>query len=239
MANEFVPPEERVLDWVPRHDPRSLTYPARSLFRREAPSNITWRTPAVPLDQGREGACVGFGWTHEALTTPVVVNLSRIKALAPDDPTAFALHVYRSAQRIDEWEGEAYDGTSVLAGAKIMKSLNLLGEYRWNYDIDDIALSLTNIGPVVIGIVWYDSMYYAPGGVVQVSGNVVGGHCLLVVGYRKPGVIFEGEAAYLLFNSWGPTWGKNGLAWISASNLSRLMRQDGEACVPTRRSYGR
>lgn len=228
-----------MLDWVPRHDPRSLQFPARTLFRYTSPQNITWRTPKVPLDQGREGACVGFGWTHEALTTPVVVDFARLAAEGPEDPTEFALYVYRQAQKIDEWAGESYDGTSVLAGAKIMKAMGLTLEYRWNFDIDDVALSVTNLGPVVLGIPWYDSMYYPINGVVKVGGTVVGGHCILVVAYRKPGVIFAGEAAFGLFNSWGPTWGKNGFAWISASDLSRLLRQDGEACVPTRRSYGR
>lgn len=231
-------PRDRILDWVPRFDPRSKQYPARTLFRHATPQNMTWRTPVPPLDQGREGACVGFGWTHEALTTPVVVDLSRVSANVPRSPKVFAQHIYKSAQRIDEWEGEDYEGTSVLAGAKMMKSLGLLPEYRWAFSVSEIALSITNIGPVVLGIPWYDSMYEAPGGVVRVGGELVGGHCLILPRYRKPGVIFENEAAYGMFNSWGPVWGMDGHAWIPESGL-RFLMQEGEACVPYRRSFGR
>lgn len=231
--------EDYKLDWVSRQDPLSLGFPIRAIVDRTVPSNMTWRTPPIPLDQGQEGACVGFGWTHEALSTPVVVDLNRVRASVPRDPQEFARYCYLSAQRIDEWAGESYEGTSVLAGAKVMQSAGLLGEYRWCFNTRDVALALTNTGPVVLGINWYNSMYYPVNGIVRVSGSIAGGHCILVVGYRKPGVIFPGEAAFMLFNSWGPGWGNNGRAWISESELAFLLKQNGEACVPVRRSYGR
>jgi hypothetical protein len=235
---ELILPEERKLDWVSRHDPKSLEYPARSLFNRREPQNITWRTPKVPLDQGREGACVGFGWTHEAMTTPVVVDFAALKVEGPKGPTQFAQNIYREAQKIDEWHGEDYDGTSVLAGAKMMKAFGLLREYRWSFGAEEVALSLTNIGPAVLGIPWHEGMYEAPDGILQVQGEQVGGHCILATAYRKAGFIFD-EPAFGLFNSWGPYWGKNGFAWIRHSELAFLLRQQGEACVPTKRSYGR
>lgn len=181
---------------------------------------------------------MGFGWTHEAMTTPVVVDFAALKVQGPWGATQFAQNIYREAQKIDEWGGEDYDGTSVLAGAKMMKSFGLLREYRWSFGAHDVALSLTNVGPVVLGIPWYESMYEAPHGVVSVAGQQVGGHCILAVAYRKPDVIFK-EPAFGLFNSWGPGWGKNGFAWVAYSDLASLLRQDGEACVPTKRSYGR
>lgn len=228
-----------MLDWSPRKDPRSLQYPARTQFRRTEPINITWRTPTTVLDQGREGACVGFGWAHEALTTPVRVDFARVAACPVSDPTKAAQYIYHEAQKIDEWAGESYEGTSVLAGAKICQRLGIIREYRWCFSVRDIALSLANIGPVVIGINWYEGMYWPIKGVVSVSGELAGGHCILVVGYRKAGVIFPDEAAFILFNSWGPDWGLNGLAFIRESELAKLMSEQGEACVPVHRSYGR
>lgn len=229
-----------MLDWKPRHDPRSLMYPARTLFRRTEPVNITWRTPMHPLDQGAEGACVGFGWTHEALTTPVVVKLGEIEQQQwPKNPTEFAQSVYRAAQHIDEWGGNDYEGTSVNAGAKIMRERGLLREWRWAFGVDDVILSIVNVGPVVLGINWYTSMYSAPGGIMQVGGGLAGGHCILAHAVRKAGVIFEDEVAIGLFNSWGPGYGLNGHAWIRKSELARLLSEQGEAAVPVRRSYGR
>jgi len=177
---------------------------------------------------------VGFGWTGEALSTPVAVSLGRV---GPAEPNAFARDVYHRAQRIDEWAGEDYEGTSVLAGAKIMKQLGLLREYRWAFSIEDVALALSTTGPVVLGIPWYYGMYEAPGGILENTGRLVGGHCILAHAYRKAGVIFPDEPAIGLLNSWGPDWGIGGKAWIRQSDLAELLAE-GEACVPYRRSYG-
>lgn len=233
-------PEERVFDWAPRHDPRSLSFPARELFRRTEVANHTWRAPVTPLDQGSEGACVGYGWTHEALTTPVRVDLAQLAQKQwPTEPHAFATSVYRAAQKIDEWGGEAYEGTSVNAGAKIMRERGLIKEWRWAFGVDDVMLSILNVGPVVLGINWYSGMYVAKNGIVDVSGSLVGGHCLLANATRKKGVIFEDEEAIGWVNSWGPGYGRNGRAWIRKSQLATLLSQQGEAAVPVRRSYGR
>lgn len=219
---------ERTFDWRPRFDPRSLNYPIRGAVTTN-PVNRTWRVPA-PLDQGAEGACVGFGWTHELMTTPVVV---------PGLTNEYAAGVYHDARRLDEWPGEDYDGTSVLAGAKVLAARGYLKEYRWAKGIADVELALGTTGPVVLGINWYSGMDTVRDGVVSVSGHIRGGHCILARAYRKTGFIFPDEPAIGLLNSWGNSWGVNGQAWIKASQLSRLLDEDGEACVPFRRSYGR
>lgn len=237
--SENIPNEERVLDWGPNHDPRSKAYPISPLIKTvPTPRNKLWRTGKI-LDQGREGACVGFGWTAEALSTPVAVNLSRLKIKVPTEPNSFASQVYRDAQKIDEWSGEDYEGTSVLAGAKVMKKLGLLREYRWAFDNDDVLNALLTKGPVVIGIWWYSSMYNAPNGVLSVGGRKVGGHCLTIVGYRLAKDSRTGADSFILQNSWGEDWGINGLAEIKATDLNALLSDDGEACVPVSRSYGR
>jgi hypothetical protein len=229
---------DRILDWVPRHDPESENYPIRGAVRKAIRiSSRAWKPPH-PLDQGREGACVGFGWTHEALSTPIAVRFERAPKVGMTDPDAVARRIYREAQRIDEWAGESYEGTSVLAGAKVMKSMGLLKEYRWAFSVEDVVAALLTTGPVVLGVPWYESMYEAPGGIVEVGGDMVGGHCLLARAVAAKGRIFPDERAIGWLNSWGPEYGENGLAWIPESKLAWLLRQDGEACVPFRRSYG-
>lgn len=233
-------PEDRVLDWAPRHDPRSLNYPAQALFKRAELVDWTWRVPSIPLDQGTEGACVGFGWTHEALSTPVRVDFSTLRNKnLPTQPDTFARTLYRDAQHVDEWLGNDYEGTSVNAGAKVMRDRGLLREWRWARNAQEVALSINNIGPVVLGVNWYDGMYEAPRGILDIHGSLAGGHCILAYATRLRGRVFEDEPAVGIFNSWGPYYGNNGTAWIRLSALERLMRENGEAAVPVRRSYGR
>lgn len=224
----------RKLDWAANYDERSRNYPIRGVVRKPAKrKNRLWEVGPI-LDQGSEGACVGFGWTAEALASPVRVDLKRIKARAPKEPNKFAQYVYAFAKTIDEFEGVDYDGTSVLAGAKSMQTFGLLKEYRWAFSMDEVVDGIIAKGPVVLGIPWYESMYEAPNGILTVSGKLAGGHCILAVGYKVyPG----GEDAVILQNSWGPEWGINGLAEIKVSELAKLVAE-GEACLPIQRAFG-
>lgn len=229
------------LDWVPRHDPRSRDYPIRAVtgpVRRRSKRY----TPGVTLNQRSEGACVGFAWTGEALATPVRVDLSRL-AHRPANiaaPESLARWIYREALKIDEFEGEEDEGTSVLAGAKIMKNqLGTVKEYRWAFNIDELVDGIISTGPAILGIPWYYGMYEAPGGVLDVSGDIVGGHAIAAIGYSMNDPRLNGENGVILRNSWGPDWGDGGTAIISETDLAGLLAQRGEACIPTRRSYGR
>lgn len=232
--------EDRTFNWIRNFDEKSKEYPIRATIEtRPTKRNKLWRIGPI-LDQGREGACVGFGWAAEAFSTPVSVDLSRVKADVPRDPTTFAQHIYRSAQKLDEWPGEAYSGSSVNAGAKAMRDAGLIKEYRWAFSIEDVTDSVLTKGPVVIGTNWYNGMYYAPNGVLRVGGELVGGHCYTIVGYRLAESSKTKEDAFIVQNSWGADWGTNGLAEIKVSDMRRLLIDErGEACVPSKRSYGR
>lgn len=231
--------EKPILDWKPSFDERSKNYPVRALIG-ESPRrrNKLWRVGPV-TDQGKEGACVGHAWTTEALSTPVAVDLERMAADVPTDPDSFAQHIYKAAQHLDVWDGEDYSGTSVHAGVKAMRDVGLVKEYRWAFSITDVIDSILSKSPVVLGVKWYSGMYEAPNGVLTVSGDLVGGHAITAVGYSVQYKDLGGEDTIILRNSWGPDWGNNGLAEIKVSELEALLMDNGEACIPTRRSYGR
>jgi hypothetical protein len=230
---------ERTLDWRPRFDERSRDYPIRALLPAVQNKTFTlWRHGEI-LDQGSEGACVGFGWTAEALAGPVHVNLNDIpEPSAPKEPNLFANYVYKQAQKIDQWPGEDYEGTSVLAGAKIMSKYGVIHQYRWAFGISDVIGALMSQGPVVLGIQWYQGMYLAPNGRLQVFGNHVGGHCILAIGYNPSSQVFDGKETVILQNSWGTSWGIDGIAEITVEELDRLLKEGGEACVPLVRGFG-
>lgn len=214
--------EDPRLDRVPFFDPRSRNFPVTAIIADSAtPRSYTWGAGTV-TDQGREGACVGHGWTGELGAKPKPVRLG--------NPTQYAFDLYKRCQQIDQWPGEAYSGTSVIAGAQELTARGLLKEYRWAFGLDELVLAVGRTGPAVLGIPWYDSMYAAPNGQVTVSGRLVGGHCILARGVSLK------TRTVLLTNSWGTDWGNGGHARISFDDLGRLLNEGGEACIPVLRS---
>ena len=87
-------------------------------------------------DQGEEGACVGFS------SSRAMSWLNRKKYDAE--------WLYRTAQTIDEWPGEDYEGTSVRAAAEVLRtqghkpynkdpnSADGIQAYRWIKDVNDV-----------------------------------------------------------------------------------------------------
>lgn len=212
----------RTFDRRIEYDPRSLNFPIRALVEDKPPRGYTWGVP-VRLDQGSEGACVGFAWMHELAARPKTHGL-----VSNED----ARTVYREAQLIDPWpETPPEEGTSVLAGAGTMVSRGYLGEYRWCFSLDDLRLAVGYAGPVVLGLWWWTGMLDADeSGYVHPTGSRAGGHAILCNGYSLKHRYFK------LTNSWGSTWGVNGECYVTEEAMDFLLHDQGEACVPTIRS---
>ena len=227
--------QNRKLDWKPRFDPESKKYGIMEIVdaSKIRDTSALWPEGTV-LDQGSEGACVGFGWAGEVLAEPVSPKVQPTLAKGNAD----ALDYYRIAQKIDEWPGEDYSGTSVLAGAKVMKELGFISEYRWCFSIEELKAAVISEGPVVIGIPWYSSMYEtAQSGIVRIYGENVGGHCILITGYVS-NMMIDGvkQEVFRCRNSWGSSYGINGSAFITYSDLEGLLKNNAEMCVPIGRN---
>lgn len=207
------------LDRLIEFDERSREYPIRTLVTGKARRSYTWSV-GVSLNQGNEGACVGFGWAHELSARPVV----RLQT------NQDAFNIYYAAQRVDAWPGENYEGTSVIAGAKIVQSLGYMAEYRWAFSEEDLALAVGYKGPAVLGTYWYsgmDSLETDSAGRrwASVDGSIRGGHCYITHGYSVP------LNAYKCWNSWGAP----SEFWVTASDMKLLLANQGEACIPVKR----
>jgi hypothetical protein len=170
-------------------------------------------------DQGNTSSCTGFAWAHWIEDGPVTH-----KGVAPIvDP----FKIYHGGQVNDEWEGTAYEGTSILGTAKWLQHNNIIGNYYWGYDIDTVLYVLFNVGPVVLGVNWHLDMFEPDpiSNTIKATGPVIGGHAVVLNGgslTREQGRIK---------NSWGRAWGDDGHAWISFSDLDKLIRNQGEACL--------
>lgn len=235
-ANPVTSTMERKFDRLQQFDPQSRMFGIAEVHTAVEPRKKYW-TPGTVLDQGREGACVGFGFTTELIASPKPFKISDYVG------NQYALGLYHRAQELDPWEGEDYDGTSVLAGAKVIQERGYIQSYRWAFGVEQVRDALIMEGPVVLGINWRDSMYYTkPNGLVEVNGPVVGGHCITLTGYN-PRARIKGEKGYLegfrWKNSWGTSYGVKGLGFIKIEDLDTLLRDYGEACVPMQRSQVR
>jgi hypothetical protein len=144
---------------------------------------------------------------------------------------SYADALYYDCQKVDEWPGENYEGTSVRAGAKVLQARNLLGSYQWAYSVDTVVQTLLELGPVVMGTTWYQGMSYPDPTtrMVEPTGSNQGGHA-----YVLNGVSLDQEFVRLK-NSWGLDWGFKGHARMSFETLESLLEDDGEACLAVER----
>jgi len=164
---------------------------------------------------------VGHAWTHFLECAPIQ---------HPETGTIVdPFHVYREAQKVDEWPGESYDGTSVRAGAKVLQSEGFIGAYRWGFTLEEIARHVWTTGPVVLGTSWYSSMFSPNAmGFVEAKGDFVGGHA-----YLMEGVNMDNRTCRFL-NSWSESWGvARGRFRMTFDTLEALLADDGEACMAT------
>jgi len=213
--------EKRTFDRLINFDSRSRDFPIRTMVAGKKPRSYTWACNTW-LDQGREGACTGFAVAHEAAARPCVV---------PNITNAVAKKLYKRAQQLDQWPGEAYEGSSVLGAMKAATELGWFEEYRWAFNEADLALAVGYRGPAVLGINWYEGMSNPDSnGIIRPTGKQTGGHAILCRGYNAK------TRLYRLRNSWGPSYGIGGDCFISADDLEWLLHNQGEACIPVIRS---
>jgi hypothetical protein len=196
----------------------------------------SYRAINVPiLDQGREGACTGFG-----LATVANYLLQVGKVVDNREPVSPRM-LYNMARRYDEWPGEDYSGSSARGAMKGWQKHGVASEKVWPYTISrkrrdegysqeraqdarkrplgayfrvnhkDIVAMHSAIAEV--GILYATSDVHegwddvAADGLIPYSASKTGGHAFAIVAYDENG--------FWIQNSWGSSWGKAGYACIS------------------------
>ena len=167
--------------------------------------------------------CVAYAWMHYLEDGPVIQDsLTESRSKPFYNPKQF----YDLCQKNDQWDGEAYDGTSVRAGAKILNHLGIVKSYRWAFTLEDVLSTVKYIGPMVVGTRWYSEMSNpTPAGILRARGTMQGGHAYVINGLDETTGLFR------IKNSWGRDWGKQGYAFIPFEDFEKLLLNGGEACI--------
>lgn len=213
-------PEHRGLGRRAEFDETSRNYPARALLGEPTLRTRTWRRGNA-YDQGQTPQCVAYTGKGLLNTTPASAGVPYYTR------THYSVaNFYDGAQRLDQWPGENYDGTSALGLGKYLLSRGLITEYRWCFGLDDVLATLSNVGPVGIGIKWRSTMWDTDAnGYLDVSGTEVGGHEVEILGINV-------EQRYVTgCNSWGTGWGMAGRFRLRWDDLATLLHDDGDAVV--------
>jgi len=204
----------------------------------EVPTHIplaAWRKFRVPvLDQGKEGACTGFG-----LATVANYLLSRRKVV-PDSAPVSARMLYEMARRYDEWPGEDYSGSSARGAMKGWHKHGVCQEDDWPYDLgpkDAKGLTQARTADAMrrplgaylrvnhqdlvamhsalaeVGVLFASATVHqgwsnvSRKGVIPYPAPLSGGHAFAIVAYDSEG--------FWIQNSWSSDWGMGGFARIS------------------------
>jgi hypothetical protein len=194
-----------------------------------------YRRRAVPiLDQGREGACTGFG-----LAT-VVHYLLRSRRVVSDRTAVSPRMLYDMARRYDEWPGESYEGSSARGAMKGWHKHGVCSSRHWKYlGTQDEALYKNRFRDALrrplgayyrvnhrdiiamhaaiaeVGILFATAQVHEGWSRVGRDGRVewkddtpiLGGHAFAIVAYDERGLWVQ--------NSWGRSWGRQGFCQVS------------------------
>lgn len=207
-------------------DERDRAYPLAAVLPRSSQRTYRyWHAEGWHGDQGDRPWCVVYAWGHWAEDGPVTQP-----ATPHGSGPLFDLgHAYDWCQRHDAWPDEAYDGTSVRAGAKYLRDeVGIVSEFRWGTSVGEVALALLERGPVVVGTWWYDSMFEPDDdGRLRIAPRArrVGGHAYVLNGVNAV------ERKVRVKNSWGGA----GEGFLGFDDLQRLLDEHGEACLALER----
>lgn len=205
--NKFSPrAPRRTLDASAQSDPRNASYRVRELLASNAATDSRKWPCAVRLNQGKEGACVGFALTQWLATAPGPIVNGTNEA---------ARQLYYDIKCTDQWRGE---GTRIENGLALLKARAIISTYYWCQSAYEMRQTVIQLGPLVCKIPVFDGMYRPDfAGRIRPTGKINGWHAILLNEY---------DASWdrnWFVNSWGKRHGRRGRVWMTSADCQTLL----------------
>ena len=184
-----------------------------------------WKIGPI-LDQGQTNQCTVYAAAQQLQSAP------RLHALNWT-PAQFDA-IYRNALTMDEFPGEADEGTSERAVQKVLQLGKLVSEYLWAPDEPTVRSYLMTRGTLCFGCDWFTGMDTPTikGAYVDPSGTPRGGHEFLLRWYYSP-THHKYPDTYECVNNWGEGWGEKGIFRMRADAFKYLfVNLNGDVCSP-------
>ena len=193
--------------------------------KRPLADYVRYKVPV--LNQGKEGACTGYG-----LAT-VVHYLLRARKVVPDKREVSPHMLYQLAKRYDEWPGEKYAGSSPRGAMKGWHKHGVSSQKLWEkdggvtpavakdaagrplgayYRVNHKDLVAMHSALAEVGILYASAAVHSgwekvkTDGIIPKGSEVLGGHAFAIVAFDETG--------FWIQNSWGKKWGKSGFGKI-------------------------
>lgn len=177
-------------------------------------------------DQGYTSECVAYALVHLMEDGPITWHPRTPGA----GPVIVPRTLYKEAQRIDEWPGTNYDGTSIRAGAKVLQRHGFIESYHWLFTLEDAITSLLRYGPIVVASPWHAGMENpGPDGFISPTGELYGWHATLWNGVNRNDGWIRGK------NSWGRSWGDDGHYRLTFADAQQLLNAGSQLMVVAER----
>lgn len=231
-------PEERVpgrpLGRHIEHDPKSKDFAFGVTTSTTHLKSVHHRRYGHIFDQETQGAdntplgsCTGNATAGAINSVPI--HHSKLPILRDSN----AVKIYSLATTLDDYPGTYPPddtGSSGLAAAKAAQQLGYIKVYQHAFSIE-AALSALQSYPLITGVKWYEG-FDNPSkttGLVEISGQVRGGHEFEVIGFEWEGNVDDSHV--ICVNSWTSAWGISGRFKMTVKTWRTLLDDEGDATI--------
>lgn len=218
-----------------RHDTRSRRYPVAAADV-SALTTVDHQRHIPILDQGNLGSCTGNAAIGCIGTGDFLASVPDGNADKPgqdaDLDEKIAVAIYSAATALDDYDGQwppTDTGSDGLSVAKACVKAGLISGYTHALS-SEAALTALSKTPVIAGVNWYDTFDEPDAdGLIKIGrrAQVRGGHELVLSKLDVERKLVR------LDNSWTADWGVNGSAFLSWSDLDRLLKEQGDVTAFT------